>query len=919
MAMRRAHALLDAVGSRGPDTKIAVHVAEMAVVFDEAGAQIDAESARPASAVCESLIGAAPPGAIVVSDQAARFLERRFSLVASGPGLRLVGHERSGLGVAGQMTRFVGRENDLRFLESRVAVAERGHGQVLGIAGEAGIGKSRLLRELRQSLRGQAVTVLRGHCLPYGRSIPYFLVLRILRQALRISETDAPRKVTERVSRALRELQMDVACRPFLLRLLGVRDGAGNLAVLSDEAIKTGTLDVLRQMLLNGSRVQPIVYVTEDLHWIDRASEDVAAFLVDHLADARILLIATYRAGYRPPWADRSYATQIALQPLSDADGLALVRSISPGASLPDGLARAIVKRAEGNPFFLEELTRVGWDGSDGHDELAIPETVQDVVRARLNRLAEPARRLLQTVAVLGREFSPALAAKVWGAPVEPELAGLVRVEFLREESRGGERLYVFKHGLMHEVAYDAVPPDERRALHENAARAVSEVYAERVGEAYEQLAYHYSRADDDPRAVEYLTLSAERAARSYAHEEAVRALQQALRHAARLPAAEHTEPLLDVALRLASSLIPLGRFQDALDLLLQHEERLERFDRPALAGRYYFLVGRAASFLGNYERAASAAQRAIAEATRCGDATTTGKAYSVLAMDAPMSGHTREGIEFAQRAIALLDGTSERWWLGHTHWALGLNYTQIGEFVAALEAEGKAYAIGEAMGDPRLQTYASWVTGFIYAVAGEAGAAIDACRRALDRAPDPFNREIARGFVGYVHLENGEPATAIALLERAMQRLGEFRYRPFQGWFAVFLAEALRQGQELEKALDVVQQGLVISRDSGFQIGVGWAQQVLARIAHQRGNVIAATAYLAQARETFTALHSRYELGRTSSDMALVAHTAGDRAGAVMHLNAAHQVFVALHIPKYIERVSRLAHDLGISLRPQA
>ncbi len=906
----------EAVGAR-----LALHFAQALIAEAPDGPQIDLDAKREAWAVLDALVGVGEAGAIVASEAAAPLLGRRFRLqpldaaaTAAGRVCRLVGRERPGLGVGARMARFVGRQDDLQIVQARARAAISGHGHVVGIVGEAGIGKSRLLFELRQSLRREAVTLLRGRCLPYASAVPHFLVLDILRQTLRIAESDGHERIREKVVAALDQLEIDrEEAAPYLLQLFGVKEGTEHLDVLSGEALKARILETLRAMIQKGSRQRPIVYVAEDLHWIDKASEDCLAFLVEHLAGLPVLLLTTSRPGYRPPWAEKSYVTQIALQPLTERESLEVVRSVLGDERIPEPLARIILDKAEGNPFFLEELAHVVGERGDNAPAVTVPDTIQQVLLARIERLPEKTRRFLETAAVLGREFSRGLIEAVWDGPAGPHLAELQRFEFLYEGGRGGETTYVFRHALTHEVAYEALLPDDRRALHAAAGRTLEARYPEPPGQINDRLAYHYAQTEESTKAVEYLTRSAERAARSYAHEAAVRALDAAVAHVDRLPAEVRDRRLLDLLLRQASSLFPLGRFQEILDLLLRHEERLERLNDPGVAAHYYFLVGRTYSFLGQDERVIRNAQRAIAEAERCGDEGTMGKAYSLLAMAAAFSGQARQGIEYGRRAIALLEKTDERWWLGDAHWAVGLNHAQTGEFEPALAAEGRAHAIGEAIGDARLQTFAQWVTGIIYACIGEADAAITACQRALERAPDPLNRAIARGLLGFAYLEKGEVARAIPLLEGSVERLGQFRYRPFQGWFSVFLAEAVRQERHVERARDLAMQGLVVTRDANFRTGIGWAQQALGRIAHDRGDFDAAATHLAAALGIFTASHSRYELGRTHLDLAALAHSRQDRKAVAQNLRAAHALFTSLHVPKWVERTTVLARHYGV------
>src|SRR5256712_2731589 len=354
-AIHRAGGGARRAGDEPWEFRIGIHVDQLLVGRAPGAAGIQPDAGRDAGVMRAVLVGAAEGGATVVSEAAASHLERPFELVpigartpdaASGRVYRL-GHERRGLGFGQRPARFVGRDQDLQLLLSRLAAATRGRGQVVGIVGEAGIGKSRLVFELRQRLRGEEVTYLRGRCLSYGSAVPYLPLVDILRHAFRITEADGPERVRERVHAGLRELEIEPdEAAPFLLRLFGVREGAERLEMLSDEVMRARTLDAFRQLILKGGRRRPIIFVVEDLHWVDKASEDCLTFLVEHLAASPILFLAIYRPGHRPPWMDKSYATQIALQPLSHQESLELVRSVLPSSPLPDRLTRLILDMA---------------------------------------------------------------------------------------------------------------------------------------------------------------------------------------------------------------------------------------------------------------------------------------------------------------------------------------------------------------------------------------------------------------------------------------------------------------------------------------------------------------------------------------------------------------------------------------------
>ena len=400
-----------------------------------------------------------------------------------GAGLRRSPLE--GLGPRG-LSHFVGRDRELETLRDLFALAEEGRGQAVGIVGEPGVGKSRLLLEFRHGLAGRRVTYLQGRCLSYGAAIPYVPVVDVVRANCGIAETDGPDAVAEKVRFGIQEIGLDPGpVAPYVLRLLGGRDPSGALDGLSPEVIKARTFDALRQMTLHGSRRRPLVLEIEDLHWVDRTSEEYLTFLAESLAGAPVLLIATYRPGYRPPWSDRSFATQLSLRRLAGDESRSIVRSLLAAGAAGDSLEELILDKAEGNPFFLEELARaVGEQGLGAG--LPVPDTVHGVLTARIDRLADDDKRVLQAASVLGREFTPALLAAIWDGPgpVEPRLRELARLEFLFVRSAGDEVVYAFKHALTQDVAEATLLPSRRRELHHKAGEALERLNPERARRA---------------------------------------------------------------------------------------------------------------------------------------------------------------------------------------------------------------------------------------------------------------------------------------------------------------------------------------------------------------------------------------------------------------------------------------------------
>ena len=307
----------------------------------------------------------------------------------------------SAMASGGRLATFVGRQQELHFLAARFAAAARGHGEIVGVAGAAGLGKSRLLLELRQQLKGSSATFLEGHCVSHGSAMAYLPIREVVRGALGIAESDGPDEAERQIRAGLTELGLpEGEATPFLVHFLGLDEAEGTVASLGPEVVKTRTFEIIRGLLLGLSRRQPLVVAIEDLHWIDRTSEEVLASLADGVAGAPILLVTTYRPGYQPAWMGRSYATQIALQPLTPDDGARVVRSLLGEDAVEESVVQLILERAEGNPFFLEELAREVREQGGGAPSQTVPETVEAVLMARIDRLPLADRQLLQAAAV---------------------------------------------------------------------------------------------------------------------------------------------------------------------------------------------------------------------------------------------------------------------------------------------------------------------------------------------------------------------------------------------------------------------------------------------------------------------------------------------------------------------------------------
>jgi predicted ATPase len=398
--------------------------------------------------------------------------------------------------------------------------------------------------------------------------MPYHPLLDVLRYNCGINETESPDSTIAKVHAALQEVGMDAEeSAPYLLQLLGVKEGTERLAVFTPEAIRTRTFDTLKQMSLKGSQQRPLIFEIEDLHWIDHTSQEYLVSLVESLAGTSILLLTTYRPGYRPPWIEKSYATQLSLRSLASHDAVTVVHSTCQQTALPESLEQMIVQKAEGNPFFLEELTRAVMEQGARQEAVLVPATIQGVLSARIDRLPEAHKRLLQTASVLGRAFAPRLLQALWEetTPLESLLMDLKRLEFLYERARGEEPVYVFKHALTQDVTYDSLLTTRKQVLHAAAGHALERLYPEWLVERSEELARHYTEAGLTEQAIQYWQKASQNAIQRSAHVEAISHLRTGLALLQTLPETpEHTQREVDMHIALGASFIAVKGYAAA-------------------------------------------------------------------------------------------------------------------------------------------------------------------------------------------------------------------------------------------------------------------------------------------------------------------------------------------------------------------
>ena len=495
---------------------------------------------------------------------------------------------RIGASVAKGLTRFVGRKNSMGALMEAYDKVISGSGQVVGLVGEAGVGKSRLLFEMRRMQPQGEYSYLEGRCLHFGGSMIYLPILDILKSYFNIKGGDPEIIIKKKVEDKIIELdeKLKGVLPPFQALLsLKVDDEAFDKFEPNEK--RERTFEAIRDLLIRMSQEKPLILAVEDLHWIDKTSEEFLNYLIGWLANNAILLLLLYRPEYTHPWGSKSYYNSIVLSQLTTKSSAELVQAILEGAEVVPELRELILHRSGGNPLFMEEFTHSLLENgtiqrkdhqyvlSQKRADIQIPDTIQGIIAARIDRLEDNLKRTMQVASVIGRDFAFRILRTITDMreDLKSHLINLQGLEFIYEKRLFPELEYIFKHILTQEVAYNSLLLKRRKEIHKNIGKAIEEIYADRLEEFYEMLAYHYSKSENFEKAYQYLKLSGLKAVEKHSLIEALSHYKEAKYAIDQIPVSkEIKKEKLQLILLMTLPLRLLGFPEDSLVILKEGE-----------------------------------------------------------------------------------------------------------------------------------------------------------------------------------------------------------------------------------------------------------------------------------------------------------------------------------------------------------
>ena len=850
----------------------------------------------------------ADPGSVVSSQATHRLCQGYFAFKALGP-VRVKGvsepvdvYEVTGVGplrtrlqrAAGRgLTKFVGREREVAEMRRALELVRKGHGQIVAAIGEAGLGKSRLFYEFKATSQSGCL-VLETFSVSHGKASPYLPVIELLNNYFEIEAEDDARRRREKITGKVLTLdRMLEDALPFLFALLGVEETVGALAQMDAQARRRRTLEAIKRILLRESLNQPLVVIFEDLHWIDAETQALLDLMADAIGNARVLLLLNYRPEYRHGWGSKTYYARLRLDPLGQESAEELLGALLGDDPSLKPLKRLIIEKTHGNPFFMEETVQVLLDEgvlvrngavklTKPLSELNIPPTVQVILASRIDRLPADEKDLLQTLAVMGKEFPLGLIKKVTDKSadeLERMLSDLQLGEFIYEQPALPDAEYTFKHSLTLEVAYNSVLSERRRVLHERTAAAIESLYADRLDDHLAELAHQYRRGGNLEKAIEYLTRAGEQTAAKGADNGAIAQLGTALELISELPD-DQGNRVQEIRLRIliGPSLMAVkgqgaseigANYTRALELCQLAGDTSALFE--ALSGLWVFHLLRA-----ELRDAEALAERLLTSVGESKDDTRLAYANFAAGDTAFWCGRIETASERLALAIdACKPGTppsrvfvDDPAMISRAYAAWTQHYRGYPD--QALRTVLDCVQVAHVLAHPRALAMATIYAGQLHLLRREPDAAIERCRTSTALAAEhglAFYLAFAQILMGCAAVQRGEGARGVDTIKQgfdAWRALGSVLGGP---WFLGEFAAGLSSIGHCDEALDVVSDALRQAEESGERQFTAELHRIAGVARLTQGNLVAAESSLLRAIEIARMQSARmWELRATTS-----------------------------------------------------
>ncbi|MEN8245725.1 MAG: tetratricopeptide repeat protein [Thermodesulfobacteriota bacterium] len=664
------------------------------------------------------------------------------------------------------LTGFVNRQKELAMIDDLYSEVRKSRGQVLCIVGDAGRGKSRLIYEFKNQLDQEKARYLESQCTAYGKNTPYAPIVEILKKNYNISEGDTAEKIAELLETKFAKLdQRLMQSIPFLLKLLAKDEGKRIAGDQDPERTKKMIFEAIRILILSGSQRNPLVIVVENLQWIDNTSEQLLAYIVESIANFPVFLILTHRLGYDYPFRASSYFRLISLGRLSNRHARKMIQAMLPNHNLPDNFIGSLLAKAGGNPLYIEEMIKCllenqtivpedkGYKLVKAVKDIEIPETIQEIVLSRVDRLKAYSKMTIQAASVVGREFSLKLLSRKDELQQKQDncIKELKKLELVSEKTFSPEVEYIFKSIMTKDAIYNSLLLKHRKELHKEIAQACEGVYKEKLDDYLDMLAFHYCHTDEFEKAIYYLVKAGEKARDVYGNVEAIAYFEDAIRLINEHPGTwdkylekahlglaglydlvgrynrsiEHYKNCINIVQasdkqaeflrRIGMVYEKKGDLDKALDFYEQATQRIDVNENKLEAARIFMNIGWVHSRGAHFGKALEFNNRALAIFNEQGAPKETAQVYNNLAVIQEFCGNWEEADTYNQESIRLVKQSGDQRKLASFYISAGLLNLKRGSLDEAGEYFSKSYALAEAIGNTLGMANASLNIGIVH------------------------------------------------------------------------------------------------------------------------------------------------------------------------------------------------------------
>ena len=831
-------------------------------------------------------------------------------------------------------TAYTGRGQELATLYACFEKVLRKQGQFVTVVGEAGVGKSRLHYEFRHRLDRKNTTVLQGRCHSYGSDTPYLPLIDALRRGLQLKEEDRPVELLKKVVTNIKAIDPSLEqFIPLYLHLLSIPSDYSLPPHLQGKELRKAMEQALVALLTLNTQHGPTILMLEDWHWSDEASQAALKHLIDAAASYASMVVVTYRPIYPANWGDLSHHTTILLKSLDASNTETIIKSIIRAVRLPEGLGQFIYERTGGNPLFIEEvcysLIEAGMvvvndeeaTLTEPLDKLYLPDTVQAIIRTRLDRLDRNAKEALRLASVIGRVFSGRILERISSAKAAlfESLEGLKALEMIQQIQVLPQAEYTFRHVLTQTVVYESLLLQRRKEIHGAIGLAIEELYSQRLEEQSPILAYHYIRSDQQNKAVKYALLAGDQAAGLYANTEATAFYEQAFAISQTLPVSPKAQQWqIDAALKLAAVGITRQDIERDRRNLEQAHTVAEALNDESRLARVLYWLGRIHYVLWNPKMAMEYARQSLEIADRMADDALMAPPINLMGRVYYQLSDFSQANRFMERSIEQMRRIGNRIEESTASAFAGYVLAHLGEFDRAFAHADYGLQLAREIQNPFALANAYHLRGCVFAQRGEwthAIADFEEAIRIAEKVEDFFRLYMVKSWMGLSHAIIGEPARGRELLEESSALAEKIGTKFWLAYQKTAHATCLCMLGELETGAQLCQEAIRLGEETNDKYVIAFANRPFAEILSrlEPSDPEKADRAILQAIRIQQKIDAKPELGRSYVSYAQLLTSRGEKEKAKEHLARAVGMFQQMGMTWDLAQADQLLRNLEI------